>query len=467
MISVIIPALNEANTIASVIEFARRGPGVDEVIVIDDGSIDGTPDLAQAAGAVVVTSTFLGKGASMEEGIWAARNEVLLYLDGDLTDLPEDLIPRLTGPLINGQADFVKAKFARAAGRVTTLTARPLLRVFFPELAHFEQPLGGIIAVRRTLLRKLRFENDYGVDIGLLVDAAQIGAAIVEVDIGRIVHHSQPLAVLGAMATQVARTLLDRAGAYGRLCRTRICDIADFERNAQAELGHVLKKINGAERIALFDMDGTLLKGRFITSLARRTNQLAALAELLDNLDMPPEERTRRIAALFTGVPRELFEQTARNVPLSPGARETVVALRKTGFRVGIVTDGFHIVAEVVRRRVFADFSIAHLLRFRQAQSTGQVRLAPGMMHPHGCPHHAHCKVNVLRHFRENIGIGAERVLAVGDGENDICLLKAAGMSVAFRPKTMAVQAAAEHAVLGDLTEVLPFVCEEKRKLAG
>jgi cellulose synthase/poly-beta-1,6-N-acetylglucosamine synthase-like glycosyltransferase len=67
--SVIVPVLNESETIGSVVEFARRCPLVDEVIVVDDGSTDGTPELARTAGANVVTSTMLGKGASMEDGM--------------------------------------------------------------------------------------------------------------------------------------------------------------------------------------------------------------------------------------------------------------------------------------------------------------------------------------------------------------------------------------------------------------
>ncbi len=80
-VSVIVPALNESETVASVVEFARRCPLVDEVIVVDDGSVDGTPELASAAGAVVFTSTMLGKGVSMEDGLHYAKNETVLYLD--------------------------------------------------------------------------------------------------------------------------------------------------------------------------------------------------------------------------------------------------------------------------------------------------------------------------------------------------------------------------------------------------
>lgn len=193
MISVVIPVLNESPTVESVVQFARRSPGVAEVIVVDDGSIDGTPELASRAGARVVTSTLLGKGASMEDGANAAQNDIVLFLDGDLSRLDPNLIERMTRPILSGEADFVKARFSRSAGRVTMLTARPLLKTFFPELNHIEQPLGGIIAARRTLIRNLRFETDYGVDVGVLLDLAVAGAYIIQVDIGHVEHDSQSL----------------------------------------------------------------------------------------------------------------------------------------------------------------------------------------------------------------------------------------------------------------------------------
>jgi glycosyltransferase involved in cell wall biosynthesis len=166
MISVIIPVLNESAAVSSVVSFALASPLVKEVIVVDDGSIDGSPDLARAAGARVITSTLLGKGASMRDGLLAAKYDLLFYLDGDLSGLRHDLIARLASPLLLGKADFVKASFTRNAGRVTTLTARPLLQTFFPELSYIHQPLGGIIGSRRALLARLRFEDDYGVDVG-------------------------------------------------------------------------------------------------------------------------------------------------------------------------------------------------------------------------------------------------------------------------------------------------------------
>jgi HAD superfamily phosphoserine phosphatase-like hydrolase len=460
-VTVIIPVLNESERVGSVIRLALDSPLVGEVIVVDDGSIDGTPELAHAAGARVITSTLLGKGASMEDGLLHARHDTILYLDGDLAGLRHDLVERMTEPVLRGETDFVKASFSRRSGRVTMLTARPLLRTYFPELTSFEQPLAGIIAVRKELLQRLRFENDYGVDIGLLIDSHALGARLLEVDIGHIEHDSQDLERLGEMATQVARAILDRAAALGRL-RLRVARQAEErDRAHRAHPENVLSMVGSVERLALFDMDGTLLNGRFIVELARQSGREAKLAKYLDRYDLTPEVRTRRIAAVFRGIKKQEFEAVARELPLTPGAVETVVGLRKRGYRVGVVTDSYHIAAETVRRRVFADFALANVLEFHRESATGKVTLAPTMRSGRK-GRLAYDKLNTLRFLIRRMGISARAVLAVGDGENDIGMLRAAGMSVAFQPKTDRVRRAAKHLVTGRLDEVLKHVPESQ-----
>ncbi len=447
-----------------VVRFARSCPLVSEVIVVDDGSIDGTPQLASEAGARVVTSTLLGKGASMEDGLWAASNEIVVYLDGDLRDLQPDLIEKMTLPLREGRADFVKARFTRSAGRVTVLTARPLIFTFFPELAHIEQPLGGIIASRRSYLRNFRFETDYGVDVGLLLDVAAAGGIIEQVDIGHIQHDSRPLEALGDMARQVVRVILDRAARYGRLDPHQLVEVQEIERRAESELSIITQRLgNQVQRLALFDMDGTLIRGRFAWAMAQRFNKTAELNQWLDNDAVSPEVRTRAIAALFAGLKKSDLEELARALPLNPGAVEAVLSLRKLGFRVGVVTDSFFLAAEIIRRRVFADFSVAHVLRFRKGVATGEVHLSPAMLHPNGCKLHSLCKANVVLHLCEQFRMTPSQVLAVGDSDADKCMLEIAGLGVAYQPKSEALRSAAKYCLEGSLEKVVDIVYEHFR----
>ncbi len=154
-ISVIIPALNEENTIGTVVNLAKQGENVTEVIVVDDKSFDNTVQCAKAAGASVITSTRLGKGASMLDGLLVSSGDIIVYLDADVINYRPDLINVLTRPIIDDDCDFVKARFIRKAGRVTELVARPLLSLLFPDISGISQPLAGTIAGRREAFLKV------------------------------------------------------------------------------------------------------------------------------------------------------------------------------------------------------------------------------------------------------------------------------------------------------------------------
>ncbi|MDX1953185.1 MAG: glycosyltransferase [Verrucomicrobiota bacterium] len=454
VLTVIIPVLNESATIQSVVRFAAENPLVSEVLVVDDGSIDGTPELASEAGARVITSTMLGKGASMEDGMRAAKTELLLYIDGDLRGLAPDCIERLAAPLLSDEADFVKASFTREAGRVTVLTARPLIKTYFPELAHFDQPLSGIIAARKSLLETFLFENDYGVDIALLIDAVIARARVKEVNIGHIEHQSQSLEALGEMATQVARALLDRASRAGRFRTSFVQKVRENERLARATSS--MHRVPAAEKIALFDMR-VLLNCRLTVELAKVIGCEEGLWRYLDNNQLSDETRTRNIAQLFSGTAKETFIQVARNIPLRPDAVHVIVTLRKMGYKVGIVSDSFHLVAEIIRRRVFADFIFSHLMKFSRNKATGKLTIGPTFRHAEGCDGHSYCKSNVLQHLQEKLAIDMEQVVAVGHGQNDNCFLRLCGQSFAFRPQHPSVSEISRYTIT-ELSQMLDYL---------
>jgi glucosyl-3-phosphoglycerate synthase len=211
MISVIIPALNEGKTIGNVVRFCFSHSKVSEVIVVDDQSKDHTVAEATAAGARIITSAIPGKGMSMKEGIAAASNDIIVFLDGDIDPYPMQTIHMLTDPIINDEADFVKASFSRNAGRITELVAKPLLSILFPELLKFSQPLGGMIAGRKPFFDAIDFLYDYGVDIGILIDMHEAGARIREVCIGHIENKSKPWQELPRMSKEVVSAILHKS----------------------------------------------------------------------------------------------------------------------------------------------------------------------------------------------------------------------------------------------------------------
>jgi glucosyl-3-phosphoglycerate synthase len=435
--TVVIPALNEARRIADVVAYALADPATAEVVVIDDSSIDDTVRLAREAGARVVTSSMLGKGASMRDGVAAAREELLVFLDGDLSGLRPGIVTDLCHPLLVNEADFVKARFGRGGGRVTELTAKPMLKVFFPEVASFAQPLGGIIAARRSLLNSLSFEGGYGVDVGLLLDAQRAGARLAEVDIGSLEHDSQPLLDLTLMANEVSRVIYARARAAGRLHVEQVIAMYENQRQATAELDYILTRRRGRRRILLLDMDGTVTPARYAVELARATGREAELMQLLDGPTDDAATRSERIAALFRFVHQREFERVAHRLELRPGAVEFVNRMRRAGFMVGLLSDSYFVAADIVRRRLFADFALAHTLQFEAEVCSGQIRLNAAFLARTGDPGPAICKSQVLRRLREDPSEPrVDTVWALGDNVNDIGMLQAADRAFAIDPKS-------------------------------
>jgi glucosyl-3-phosphoglycerate synthase len=229
--SVVLPAREEAATVGAIV--AACVPLADEVLVVDAASADGTAEMAARAGAEVVQEAELmpefgavaGKGDAMWRALSVVRGDVVLYLDADAREVDERFVRGMLDPLRDG-AQFVKAHYRRpfmdapeGGGRVTELTARPLLRAFYPELADIRQPLAGETAARRELLERLPYTTGYGVEIALLIDAwKEVGIdAIAQVDLGVRDNRHQPLSALGTMADEVLAAVTVRLEREGRL----------------------------------------------------------------------------------------------------------------------------------------------------------------------------------------------------------------------------------------------------------
>ena len=233
-ISVCLPARDEAATVGEVVErlvteLVERHPLVDEVLVVDDRSADGTAAAAEAAGATVVVADEVlpecgpatGKGEAMWKSLAASSGAVVAWCDADLRRFDPNFVTGLVGPLLADPAvAFVKACYRRdldgrpgQGGRVTELVARPLLKLLFPHLTGFTQPLAGECAGRRSLLEQLPFAPGYGVDLALLIDvAASVGLeAMAQVDLGIRVHRNRPLQELAAQAEAVLAAALERS----------------------------------------------------------------------------------------------------------------------------------------------------------------------------------------------------------------------------------------------------------------
>jgi glucosyl-3-phosphoglycerate synthase len=241
-VTVVLPAREVADTVGVIVErLLGLAPLIDQVLVVDAGSRDGTADVAAASGAEVHQESelltdfgpVLGKGDAMWRALSVARGELVVYLDSDTADFSPHFATGLLGPLMcESDVRFVKGHFRRpfrtpdgrehevGGGRVTELTARPLLSAFFPDLAAFAQPLAGEVAARRDFFERLPFATGYAVETAMLLRAYDVlggtdGMAQVDLEVRRNRH--QPLEALAPMAREVLGAVLERLSAEGRL----------------------------------------------------------------------------------------------------------------------------------------------------------------------------------------------------------------------------------------------------------
>lgn len=219
-VSVVVPARDEAATIAAIVErLVGLGERVHEVLVVDDGSTDETARLAADAGARVVEgyADGPGKGQAMWKGVAEAQGDVIVFCDADLVDFDPSYVTDLVAALLADEgAVLVKGRYPRSGtgGRVNELVARPALELLHPALASLAQPLGGEYAAWRHALVTVPFVHGYGVDLGLVLDLAQRYGpdAIVETDLSERRHRNRSLDELRPQARIVLEVALHRAG---------------------------------------------------------------------------------------------------------------------------------------------------------------------------------------------------------------------------------------------------------------
>ncbi len=429
MISVIIPALNEEKTVAQVVRLAQKSPYVTEVIVVDDKSLDNTIAEAKKAGATVITSTRLGKGASMKDGVLYASNPLLVFLDADITTYQENIVSLLTDPIIKDKADFVKSCFSRQAGRVTELVAKPLLSILYPDFPVFWQPLSGMIAGKKEMLEKIEFEDGYGVDIGILIDMYHMKARIEEVSIGHIENDMQPLEQLGKMSREVAAVILKKS----RHKEANNFETLEYIQTIREQMEFAIRESSRQlKKIAIFDMDNTLLRASFIHTAAEKFGFKKELLEIV-SMQSNPFIRTKQIARLLKGRNISELLKLADEIEVTNGASAVIELLRSNGFIVGLVSDSYDCITNHFKNRLGFDFSLGNELEFSKSIATGEVKIPSFfLLHDKSICSHEYCKSHALAQVCSNFGVPVSDTLVIGDSENDICIIKKAGIGISF-----------------------------------
>jgi glucosyl-3-phosphoglycerate synthase len=256
-VTVCVPSRECAPTIGPIVErllgLQSRGV-IDGVLVVDAGSLDGTADIAARAGAEVHQEAALlpefgpplGKGDAMWRALSVISTGLVAFVDADTEEFGDHFVCGLLGPLVNepGVA-FVKGFYRRpfksegvampeGGGRVTELMARPLLNMYYPDLAGFQQPLAGEMAGRRDLFERVPWACGYAIETALLVDVYKASGldALAQVDLEVRQNRHQPLGKLGPMASSVLAAVASRLEGEERQVPVEIGPFFQFEQGA-------------------------------------------------------------------------------------------------------------------------------------------------------------------------------------------------------------------------------------------
>ena len=209
-----------------------EAPLLDEIVLIDSSSTDRTREIAEALGVPVYVHQEIlpewggrkGKGEALWKSLFVTRGDIVAWIDTDIVNVHPRFVYGVVGPLLrDARIQFVKGFYRRpikvgekvqagGGGRVTELTARPLLNLFYPELSGVVQPLSGEYAGRRSALEQLPFFSGYGVETGLLIDILErYGlSAIGQVDLLERIHHNQPLEALSKMSFAILQAVISK-----------------------------------------------------------------------------------------------------------------------------------------------------------------------------------------------------------------------------------------------------------------
>jgi len=254
-ISLALPALNEEETVGKVIETVKFAlmdqiPLLDEMVLIDSGSQDQTREIAADLGIPVYIhqeilpqyGAYVGKGEALWKSLFVVNGDIIAWIDTDIKNIDPRFVYGILGPLLdNPRIRFSKGFYKRplrqgdktvagGGGRVTELTARPFINLFFPELSGLIQPLSGEYAGRRSALEKLPFFTGYGVETGMLIDLLdKYGLeGIAQVDLLERIHHNQPLPSLSKMSFTIMQVVFSRLEARNKM---RLLDHSNLTMN--------------------------------------------------------------------------------------------------------------------------------------------------------------------------------------------------------------------------------------------
>ena len=185
-------------------------------------------------------------------------------------------------------------------------------------------------------------------------------------------------------------------------------------------------------KMVVFDMDNALIQGRFIDVCAKKYNFKQAL-DLLRNIDKNSISFTKRIASFLQGKTIQELTKIADDIPMTKDIEEVARELKGRGYLICIITDSYQVIANRICNSIGADWCLSYELDHMGGVATGNVRIPGSFSYSEksSCDHPV-CKTNALRHLCEKFNILMENTIVIGGSENDLCMIRHAGVGVAF-----------------------------------
>lgn len=430
----IIPAYNEAANITPVITEVLQCPHLAELLIVDDGSTDNTAEVLQPFKSDprfqhIRFERNRGKGAALAAGLKRAKHEIVLFLDADLKNITSAKIFKIVKPVLTDAVDLSRARFQRKRGRVTEIAVKPMMRILFPETS-FDQPITGQICGKKSFFETIDLNTNWGVDIGILLDAIDAGQRIQEVDIGQLEHRAHTDEELSVMAHQVLETMIKKAGL-----------------------------IRHKYKVVLFSLDQTIIARdsvQFVLQKLGLDKDLANIRLQLERGEITYPEYLLQIAAHFKNIPIAEVEKACDLIEFEPYTQEVIKALKQRRFEVGIVTPSLSpIVTSVARRLDIKHIECVELKVDAQQKLTGQITPKAKQYWINGGIEQA--MVEATRRLTRRINAKLEEVVMVAHTERALPILDRAGLSLAYRPKAKEMKTRADKTITV-LAEVLALV---------
>lgn len=410
--SAVVPAYNESTRFGKVVEELLKIKELSKLIFVDDGSIDSTSEKVKKFGS---DSRFIylrhnknkGKGAALQSGLNRAKTEIVLFLDADLENITSAKIKKIVFPVLKDEVDVARGSFKLARGRVTEIAVKPMMKILFPDL-YFDQPISGQVCAKREFLKKIDFEDKWGVDIGILMDAINDGQRIIEVNIGKLEHKARNLDEKVEMAGQVLETMIKKAGL-----------------------------IHHKYKLVIFTLDDTLILKETLNSIFIKLGILEAIKENNQKFNagsIKISDFLKKNAKLFSGIPTEKITQICSKLTLAKYSYEVIHALQKRKYQVGIISSNFFPIAYSLAQKLGVNIVEAVGLVEKNGVLTGEIteNSIKKWIHKEAEENYKHAFDRMIK----KIGVKPSEVVMVASTERALPLMLASGFGIAYKPKS-------------------------------